>query len=156
MQTLSLYATGTNPKHSFSWQLWHPQGEPGWTCHLVLPPTHPKGQLCFLAGNSGLLPLAGCVPNRAAAADRPREDAAMLACSGMKFLLHLQPAHWWACCWRLLLLIATTETFPVGFSSFSDTSFLLKWLCSVEIPSWVAVVPQLTSAKTRQMHEERN
>lgn len=96
------------------------QGELEWTCHLVLPPTHPKGQLCFPAGSSGLLPWAGCVPCSALAADRPTEAVAMMTCSGMKFLLHLEPAHWWACCWCFLVLIAAL-TFPVGFSSFNDT-----------------------------------
>lgn len=75
-----LYAMGTIPSIHCSGGCGIQQGELEWTCHLVLAPTHPKGQPCFLAGSSGLLPLAGCVPYRAVAADRPREDAAMTAC----------------------------------------------------------------------------
>lgn len=112
---------GTNPSVHFSGGCGIQQDELGWTgCHLVLPPTHPKGQLSFPAGSPGLLPLASGSRYSAVAAGRPMETAAMVPCSGMKDFFSIWSLHtWWASCWCFLLLI-TTLTFPVGFPSFSD------------------------------------
>lgn len=118
----------TNPSIHFSGGCGIQQDELEWTgCHLVLPPTHPKGQLCFAAGSPGLLPLTHGSRYSAIAANRPTEAAAaaMTTCPGMRDFLSVWSVHtWWAYCWCLLLLIATL-TFPVGFPSFSDicTSF---------------------------------
>lgn len=112
---------GTNPSVHFSGGCGFQQDEFRWTgCHLVLPPTPPKGQLCFSTGSPGLLPLARGSRYSTFAADRPMEAAATMLSSGMKDFLSIWSLHtWWACCWCLLLLI-TTLTFPVGFPSSSD------------------------------------
>lgn len=148
---------GTNPSVHFPGGCAIQQDELRWSgCHLALPPTHPKGQLCCPAGSPGLLPLDVLASTALLPLTDPQKP--LLWCplsSGMKdFPLHLEPAHL-----RSMLLIFVTAYHHPNMSSGIPLfqwhlRFLLKWLCSLEIPRWVAWMPQLTSAKTRQMHEE--
>lgn len=85
---------GTNPSIHFSGGCGIQQDEPEWTgCHLALPPTHRKGQLCFPAGSPGLLALAGGSQYSTVAADKPMEAAAMVPCFGMKDFFSIWSLH---------------------------------------------------------------